>query len=446
MRLIIKGVFWFGLYTFIVLLPLVVGAVSISAADSPGFVVALADALGYIGLSLMAFELALVTRTKGAAGAFGEDALLQFHREMGIGALLLVIAHPVLLILSGAYPAAVLLPFGGMPWPVWMGSVALVIVLLVVGLSVLRKRLRSPYELWQATHGVLAMALVAVAVIHIMAVGRFAALPVMQALWAVYLVVFVGLFVRYRLVKPLQLLRRPWEVVENRAERGRAHTVVLRPVGHAGFTPEPGQFGWVGFGRSPFAMTQHPISISSAGDAGLPAGQVAFTIKDLGDWSGRVVPKVEPGARAWVDGPHGVFTIDREEGAGYGLIGGGVGITPLRSMVLAMEERGDVRPIVLFYGAAIEDDLTFDEELAELDRRMDNLTVVRVLSQPGDAWTGERGYVDEAVLKRHLPEKLLTRFQYFICGPNPLMDAMEKALPGIGVPHERVHTERFDMV
>ena len=135
-----------------------------------------------------------------------------------------------------------------MPWPVWMGSIAFLVVLLVVGLSVLRKRLRSPYELWQATHGVLAMVLVATAVIHIMAVGRFSAMPVMQAVWVVYLIVFVGLFVRYRLLKPLRLLRRRWEVVENRAEKGAARTIVLRPIGHAGFTPEPGQFGWVGFG------------------------------------------------------------------------------------------------------------------------------------------------------------------------------------------------------
>ena len=97
---------------------------------------------------------------------------------------------------------------------------------------------------------------------------------------------------------------------------------------------------------------------------------------------------MKPGARAWVDGPHGVFTIDREEGAGYGLIGGGVGITPLRAMVLALEERGDVRPVVLFYGVTSEADLTYEEELAELDRRMDNLTVVRVLSKPGDDWAG----------------------------------------------------------
>lgn len=445
MRLIIKGAFWLGLYAFIVILPLVVGAVFISSADAADFGVALADALGYLGLALMAFELALVTRANGAAGAFGEDALVQFHREIGIAALLLVLAHPVVLILSHAYPVAILWPGGGMAWPVWMGTVALLAALLVVGLSLLRKRLRSPYELWQATHGVLAMALVASAVIHIVAVGRFAAMPVMQALWAVYLAVFIGLFLRYRLFRPLRLWRHPWEVVENRPEHGDARTVVAKPKDHKGFAAEPGQFAWIGFGRTPFAMTQHPISISSAGGAGQP-GEVSFTIKALGDWSGTVVPEVKPGARAWVDGPHGVFTIDREEGAGYGLIGGGVGITPLRSMVLALEERGDVRPVVLFYGVANEADLTYDKELAELDRRMDNLTVVRVLSRPGGDWTGERGYIDADILKRHLPERLLTRFQYFVCGPNALMDAMEKALPQMGVPRDRVHTERFDMV
>ena len=358
MRLIINGAFWLGLYAFIVLLPLVVGAVFISSGDAAGFSVALADALGYLGLALMAFELALVTRTNGAAGAFGEDALLQFHREIGIAALLLVLAHPVLLILSRAYPVAILWLGGGMAWPVWMGTVAFIAVLLVVGLSLLRKRLRSPYELWQATHGVLAMALVATAVIHILAVGRFAAMPVMQALWAVYLLVFIGLFLRYRLFRPLRLWSLPWEVVENRPERGNARTVVVKPKGHRGFTAEPGQFAWIGFGRTPFAMTQHPICIASANDADQPGDEVSFTIKALGDWSGKAVPRVKPGATAWVDGPHGVFTIDREEGAGYGLIGGGVGITPLRSMLLALEERGDVRPVVLFYGVTNEADLT----------------------------------------------------------------------------------------
>lgn len=446
MRLMIRGVFWFGLYTFLILFPLVVGAVFIDPADSPFFLTNLAAAFGYIGLAIMAAELALVSRFDGAAGAFGEDSLLQFHRQIGITALVMVTVHPILLIATRSYSAAILFPWGGTPWPVWMGSVSFLCVLLVVGLSVSRKRLGIHYEMWQGTHGVFSMALIVTAGVHIGAVGRFSVLPVMQVLWAVYLIAFVGMFLRYRLVRPLQMRTKPWEVVENREEIGDARTIVVRPVGHHGFTFEPGQFGWVGFGGSPFAFSQHPICFSSNGDIPSPAGDIAFTIKNLGDWSGTVVPAVKPGDRAWVDGPHGVFTIDREEGAGYGLIGGGVGITPVYAMVLSMEHRGDVRPVVLFYGANSEDDLIFDAEFTALEARMETLKVVRVLARPSDAWAGERGFINADILKRHLPDPLYRHFQYFICGPNPLMDAMEVALPSIGIPADRVHTERFDMV
>ncbi|MDR3687664.1 MAG: ferredoxin reductase family protein [Coriobacteriia bacterium] len=446
MRLMIRGVFWFGLYTFLITFPLVVGAVFINPAQSPFFLVNLSAGFAYIGLAIMAAELALVARFDGAASAFGEDSLLQFHRQIGITALVLVALHPLLLIATGGYTTRILLPWGGNPWPVWMGSAAFLAALLIVGLSVLRKRLGTSYEVWQGIHGTLSMALFATAGIHIAAVGRFSALPVMRAAWALYVVAFLGMFLRYRLARPLQMRKRPWEVVENREEIGDARTIVLRPVGHDGFTFEPGQFGWVGFGRSPFALTQHPICFSSNGDIPSPVGEITFTIKNLGDWSGTVVPALEPGDRAWVDGPHGVFTMDREEGAGYGLIGGGVGITPVYSMLLAMERRGDVRPVVLFYGANTENDLIFDAELQALDDRMGNLQIVRVLARPSDAWAGERGFITAELLKRHLPDPLRRHFQYFVCGPNPLMDAMETALPSIGIPADRVHTERFDMV
>jgi len=446
LRLIARGVFWFGLYVLLIVFPLVVGAIFIDPADSPYFLVNLAAALGYIGLALMAAELALVSRFKGAAGAFGLDSLLQFHRQIGIYALLFVAAHPVLLVVTALYSARILVPAAETPWPVWVGALALLAALGVVGLSVFRQRLRTPYEIWQITHGALSIALITLATLHIYSVGRFSEHPSMRVLWALYYVAFVGMFLRYRILRPLQLRKRPWVVVENRRELGMARTMSLRPVGHPGFTFEPGQFGWIGFGRSPFSMSQHPISFSSNGDVPEADGLVAFTIKDLGDWSGEVVPNVEPGTRAWIDGPYGVFTIDREEGAGFVLIGGGVGITPLYSMVQALATRGDVRPVFLFHGANDSGDLTFRDEIAALAQSMDNLTVVTVLVSADDAWEGERGFITAQTLRQYLPERLYRRFQYFICGPAPLMDAMEEALPEIGVPADRIHTERFDMV
>jgi ferredoxin-NADP reductase len=74
-----------------------------------------------------------------------------------------------------------------------------------------------------------------------------------------------------------------------------------------------------------------------------------------------------------------------------------------------------------------------------------NLTVVHVLERPPVDWRGETGYVTTELLSRHLPRGY-RRFQFFICGPEPMMDAAETALVQLGVPDERVHTERFDMV
>ena len=146
----------------------------------------------------------------------------------------------------------------------------------------------------------------------------------------------------------------------------------------------------------------------------------------------------------WVDGPHGVLSSDREQGMGYVLVAGGIGITPLYSMCQTMAERGDARPVLLFYGGSDRESLTFREELDELSGKMD-LQVVYVLTDPPQGWEGEIGFINSEILKRYLP-KQYQRFVYFICGPTPLMDAMEEALPDLGVPEEKVFSERFGMV
>ena len=74
-----------------------------------------------------------------------------------------------------------------------------------------------------------------------------------------------------------------------------------------------------------------------------------------------------------------------------------------------------------------------------------NLKIVYVLEKPCASWQGERGFITADLLRRHLPREY-RRFQYFVCGPPALMNAMERTLPEMGVPQEQVHTERFDLV
>jgi NAD(P)H-flavin reductase len=99
--------------------------------------------------------------------------------------------------------------------------------------------------------------------------------------------------------------------------------------------------------------------------------------------------------------------------------------------------------VLLVYGNGEWDDVTFRDDLERLKERLD-LTLVHVLERPPSGWQGETGYVTADVLTRYLPDGY-TRWQYFICGPDAMMDAAEAALVELGVPAERVHTERFDM-
>ena len=90
--------------------------------------------------------------------------------------------------------------------------------------------------------------------------------------------------------------------------------------------------------------------------------------------------------------------------------------------------------------------LLFFEALTELEKsKRLNLQFVPVLSRPEQSWRGETGYVNAEIMSKYLP-RLYRRFKYLICGPKPLMDGMELALPELGVPPHNVLTERFDMV
>jgi len=290
MKYIVRGAFWVSSYVFLILFPLIIGAVARPAGRGQGFWVEFAIACGYVGLAIMAFEFALMSRVQSAAAPFGEDALQQFHTQMGYVATLFVLTHPTLLFLKGL-PLTMLNPFSDKHRWVWRsGAIGFWGLLMLIFLSAFRRRLKIPYEWWHLTHALIASLAVLCALIHVYMVGNDSASKAMRVLWAFYVLVLFGLAVRYRIVRPLTIWRRPWEVVENIKEHGNARTLILRPIDHDGFTFEPGQFAWLNMGKTPFHFEQHPISISTSAENGWN-GEIGFTIKALGDWSDSVVPQ-----------------------------------------------------------------------------------------------------------------------------------------------------------
>ena len=441
MKNALSGLAWVVLYLLLCLAPLVL-AVGQDRPPSRSFLVEFSVALGFVGLSILTLQFALIARFKAVAAPFGIDVLQQYHVQITFVGLAFALAHPVLLFVADSKYLP-LLNLATAPWRARFAFISVVALLVLFGLSVWRRALHLSYEWWQATHGLLAVIVVLFALLHASLVGYYVTGLLRRVVYDGYIGTLILLLVWIRLVSPLIRLRRPWRVVRVDADRGGTSTLVIEPVGHQGFRFDPGQFGWIAVGRSPFAITQHPFSFSSAADPP-PGGPVAMTIKAAGDFT-KTVPDVTPGTRVYLDGPHGVFSMDRRQAPGYVFIAGGVGVTPLYSMLLTMREREDVRPVTLFYASATWDDVVFRDELAELSESMPNLRVVHVLERPPEGWTGESGYITPEVLRRHLPSQY-RRYEYLICGSSVMMDAMEKALTEVGVPFRQVSTERFDMV
>ncbi|NEW48782.1 oxidoreductase [Nocardia cyriacigeorgica] len=435
---VVRGLGWFALYVAVAVVPLVFAVIG-PVEGGRGFWVEFSVALGFVGMAMLGTQFALVARFRAMAAPFGEDALVQFHRQVSYVALTFILAHPVLLQIGGIDIVA-LLNLAEAPWRARCAIASTVLLLTVVATSVWRRRLRIRYEVWQLLHGALSVAVVALALAHMLLVGYYVDTVWKVWLWTVMTSALVGLLVWVRVVAPLRRLRRPWNVERVTAERGNAHTLTLTPAGHDGFRFEPGQFGWLTVDRSPFAVTAHPFSFSSSAE---DHDRIEITIKALGDFTS-TIGDITPGARAFLDGPHGVFTPDRHEGPGFVLIAGGVGITPMVSILRTMADRGDRRPFLLFYAVRTIAEQTFDTEISALAKRLD-VTTVLVPQDPPVGWDGEAGFVDEASLQRHLPSRY-RRWQYFLCGPAPMVTAVEDALAGLGIPAERVHTERFTFV
>jgi predicted ferric reductase len=431
-------VFWIALYLAVVAGPLVFALVD--APEGRDFWTEFSVALGFVGLSLMGMQFVLVARFRPVAAPFGEDAVIQFHRQMSYVATAFVLAHPVILFVARTELLS-LLNFLEAPWRARFAVVSVLLLVAVMVSSIWRSRLRLSYEAWQLLHAVLSTLAVVTALLHMFLVGHYLDTSWKQVLWAAMTAGFIGLLVWVRVVRPVQRRRRPWEVVSVTPRCGGVSTVTMEPVGHEGFDFAPGQFIWLFLGRSPYAVTAHPFSLS--GSAERDDGRVELSIKALGDFTS-TVQETAPGSTAYVDGPHGIFTPDRHEGPGFVLIGGGIGITPLLSMLRTARDRGDRRSFLLFYANLRVQDAAFVEELDELKGQLD-LTVVHVVQEPPEGWPGETGRIDDELLRRWLPTRF-ERLQYFICGPPPMMDALEDALSRLGVPAERIHSERLTFV
>ncbi|MBW2426460.1 MAG: ferredoxin--NADP reductase [Deltaproteobacteria bacterium] len=133
--------------------------------------------------------------------------------------------------------------------------------------------------------------------------------------------------------------------------------------------------------------------------------------------------------------PNGVFVLQPEREAPIVLFGGGSGITPVIS-ILKTALSTTSRPVKLIYANRNEDSIIFKQELSELlAAYVGRLEVVHRLDDL-------HGFVDEARVVQEVGP--LRDADFYICGPGPFMDVVERALQGLGIERDRIFIERFE--
>ena len=149
--------------------------------------------------------------------------------------------------------------------------------------------------------------------------------------------------------------------------------------------------------------------------------------------------EVREGDTLRVRAPTGQFHIDLQEDSPVVLLAGGVGVTPLLSMFNAIAETSPGREAWLFYAARTRADIAHEEEIERSRRQGRHLHVRYVLSheQHRDCLSG---YLDPTLLDRELPS---SDYDFYLCGPPPMMEALTSGLANWGVPASRMHQEAF---
>ena len=158
----------------------------------------------------------------------------------------------------------------------------------------------------------------------------------------------------------------------------------------------------------------------------------------------RVFKKMPIGSPLSVEGPMGSFALHNNASRTAIFIAGGIGITPFRSMIVNATRTDLANRIVLLYANRRPEDATFLEELQKLESENDNFQFIGVMTgmdKSKRTWNGKTGYIDKAMLTRHIPD--LQGPIYYVAGPPAMVSAMKATLTDAGVNEDDIRAEDF---
>ena len=386
-----------------------------------------------VGSYLALVGLVLVSRISWVEKSVGHDRLVIWHRKLGPYSLYLISAHVLFVILGYAgvdrVPLAVELWRMILRFPWMLPAVIAFVFFAMAGVTSYKKaRAKMSYETWWTIHLYTYLA-IALSFMHQILTGpMFIGHPLNKAYWEFLYIYSAAIIIIWRFVIPTGRSLRHNLKIEKIVKEGPGVTSIImkgRKLDKLG--AQGGQFfGWRFMQKGQWWIS-HPYSLSAA-----PTDKyMRVTVKELGDHS-KMVKNLKKGTRVFFEGPYGTFVAAKASKGHIVLVGGGVGITPLRAL---LEEFDESKSIDVLFRASKEEDLVLRHELDEL----------------ADARGARVHYLVGSRKVHPMDAKFIRKFvpafadsDVYVCGPTPLVEAVREACRDAGIPKNRFHDEAFE--
>ena len=387
-----------------------------------------------VGTYFSVVGIFLIARIPIVERGVGHDRLVTWHRKLGPYSLFLIGFHVFFVILGYAGQDQIplykeLLNVLHKFYWMWAGLGGFVLMILAGVTSYKKARATMSYETWWIIH-IYTYAAVALSFMHQVLNGSmFIGHPLARLYWTALYVLMGASVLYWRIGLPLaRSLRHNLKVDRVVIEGPDVVSVIMRGRKLHKLAAQGGQFFSWRFLEKGHLLVAHPYSLSAAPTEHF----IRITVKGLGDHS-RSLVSLQPGTRVFVEGPYGAFTAGRASSPRVVLVGGGVGITPIRAII---EEFKNGVQLDIVYRASKKEDLVLREEIDYLVANSDGTMRVHYL-----VGSRKNHPMDAKSLTELVPS--FADSDIYICGPGPLVESVRKAAQDVGVPKDKFHDEAF---
>ncbi|MGO9380079.1 MAG: ferredoxin--NADP reductase [Dissulfurispiraceae bacterium] len=171
-------------------------------------------------------------------------------------------------------------------------------------------------------------------------------------------------------------------------------------------------------------------------------GIVTFTTRIRGSGFKETLRQAPIGYELTCEDPEGEFILRQGEARlRHVFIAGGIGITPYRSMLRYAMDKDEPLNVLMLYFSHSSSDIIFKRELENIAGRMPTFSLVNVLTEHEEGWKGEQGKLDEAMLRKWVPDA--ERVFFWLSGPPSMVSAYRELFELVGIKEQSIRSERF---